>query len=138
MLDEVREVSPAHGRGDNEGTGTRQGGVDHTTLREQFAGTLVAPWDEEYAEARRIWNGANDPRPAPIARCADAADVIEAVRWARERDLDFGLHSPVDARPVRGQQPKQKFGSTAQQRENSWQANNGAFTARSLIPVIVR
>jgi FAD binding domain/Berberine and berberine like len=56
-------------------------------LRMRFRGALVRPGEEGYDEARRIWNGAIDRHPALIARCAGADDVVEAVRFARERDL---------------------------------------------------
>src|SRR5919204_5294347 len=56
-------------------------------LRASFRGALLRPGEEGYEEARRIWNGAIDRRPALIARCAGADDVAEAVRFARERDL---------------------------------------------------
>src|SRR5207245_5133868 len=56
-------------------------------LRARFRGALLRPGVEGYDEARRIWNGAIDRRPALIARCAGADDVVEAVRFARERDL---------------------------------------------------
>jgi len=58
-----------------------------TQLRAHFRGALLRPDEEGYDEARRIWNGAIDRRPALIARCAGADDVVEAVRFARERDL---------------------------------------------------
>lgn len=50
-------------------------------------GRLVRPADAEYDEARRVWNGLIDRRPALIARCADEADVIAAVRFARKERL---------------------------------------------------
>jgi FAD/FMN-containing dehydrogenase len=56
-------------------------------LRTRFRGALLRPGEEGYDEARRVWNGAIDRRPALIARCAGADDVAEAVRFARERDL---------------------------------------------------
>jgi FAD/FMN-containing dehydrogenase len=56
-------------------------------LRTRFRGALLRPGEEGYDEARRIWNGAIDRRPALIARCAGADDVVEAIRFARERDL---------------------------------------------------
>ncbi|HEY8871801.1 MAG TPA: FAD-binding oxidoreductase [Stellaceae bacterium] len=46
-------------------------------------GPLLRPGDEKYDEARRVWNGMIDRRPALIARCAGVADVIAAVRFAR-------------------------------------------------------
>jgi FAD/FMN-containing dehydrogenase len=56
-------------------------------LRARFRGALLRPGEEGYDEARRVWNGAIDRRPALIARCAGADDVVTAVRFARERDL---------------------------------------------------
>jgi FAD/FMN-containing dehydrogenase len=56
-------------------------------LRERFRGTLLRPGEEGYDEARRVWNGAIDRRPALIARCAGVDDVVLAVRFAREHDL---------------------------------------------------
>jgi FAD/FMN-containing dehydrogenase len=52
-----------------------------------FAGELLAPGDERYDEARKVWNGAIDRRPALIAQCNSAGDVVAALRHARERDM---------------------------------------------------
>ena len=60
-------------------------------LRGRFRGALLRPGEEGYDEARRIWNGAIDRRPALIARCAGADDVAVAVRFARERDLPVSV-----------------------------------------------
>ena len=46
-------------------------------------GPLLRPGDGQYDEARKVWNGMIDRRPALIARCAGVADVIAAVRFAR-------------------------------------------------------
>ena len=51
-------------------------------LRARFRGALLRPGEEGYEEARRIWNGAIDRRPALIARCAGADDVVAGVRFA--------------------------------------------------------
>jgi FAD/FMN-containing dehydrogenase len=56
-------------------------------LRRSFRGEILRPGDAAYDEARRIWNGRIDRRPSLIARCATTADVVTAVRFARERDL---------------------------------------------------
>src|SRR3954470_13606833 len=48
-----------------------------------FAGELLAPGDSGYDEARAVWNGMFDRRPAVIARCAGADDVVAAVDFAR-------------------------------------------------------
>jgi FAD/FMN-containing dehydrogenase len=57
------------------------------SLRARFRGALLRSGEEGYEEARRVWNGAIDRRPALIARCAGADDVVEAIRFAREREL---------------------------------------------------
>ena len=50
-------------------------------------GPLLRPGDGGYDEARKVWNGMIDRRPALIARCARVADVIAAVRFARDHEL---------------------------------------------------
>jgi FAD/FMN-containing dehydrogenase len=46
---------------------------------------LILPDDPRYDEARTVWNAAIDRRPAAIARCTSTAEVVAAVRLARER-----------------------------------------------------
>ncbi len=61
-------------------------------LREAVRGEIVTPGDPGYTEACRIWNGAHDGRrPAVVARCASAADVIAAVGFARSNDLTIAV-----------------------------------------------
>lgn len=60
-------------------------------LRPTFRGALLRPGEEGYDEARRVWNGSVDRRPALIARCAGADDVVEAVRYARDRRLPVSV-----------------------------------------------
>jgi FAD/FMN-containing dehydrogenase len=56
-------------------------------LARHFRGALIRRDDPTYDIARRIWNGAIDRYPALIARCTGVADVLAAVRFAREREL---------------------------------------------------
>jgi FAD/FMN-containing dehydrogenase len=60
-------------------------------LRMRFRGALIQPGEEAYAETRRIWNGAVDRRPALIARCVDAEDVLAALRYARDHELPMSV-----------------------------------------------
>lgn len=54
---------------------------------ENFKGEIVLPGDSDYDEARQVWNGLIDKRPALIARCAEVSDVQLAVLFARDQHL---------------------------------------------------
>lgn len=56
-------------------------------LATAMRGKLLLAGDDGYDSARKIWNGAFDRRPAAIARCAGAADVVRAVQFAASHDL---------------------------------------------------
>lgn len=56
-------------------------------LKTHFRGDLIAPGDGRYDEARAVFNVAIDRRPALMAQCATADDVIVAVNFAREENL---------------------------------------------------
>jgi FAD/FMN-containing dehydrogenase len=56
-------------------------GLPIAQLRSSFRGELVGPNDSRYDAARSVWNGMVDKRPALIAYCADAGDVIEALHF---------------------------------------------------------
>jgi len=56
-------------------------------LRARFRGELITPSDAAYEAARKVYNGMIDRRPALIARCADVADVMAGVVFAREKGL---------------------------------------------------
>ena len=60
-------------------------------LAERLTGDVITPEHPEYETARRVWNGMIDKRPAAIARCADADDVAETVRFACEHDLALAV-----------------------------------------------
>jgi FAD/FMN-containing dehydrogenase len=57
-----------------------------------FRGTLFHPGDGEYDEARKVFNGMIDRRPALIARCTSASDVVAAVNLAREQGLPLSVY----------------------------------------------
>lgn len=56
-------------------------------LRQRLRGKVVSPVAPDYEKVRAIWNGQITRQPALIARCLRTADVIEAIRFARERGL---------------------------------------------------
>ncbi len=69
-------------------TATRElSGSSRTWLRERLRGELIEPSSDSYDAARAVHSGMIDRHPAAIAHCADAADVIAAVDFAREQDL---------------------------------------------------
>jgi FAD/FMN-containing dehydrogenase len=67
--------------------------TDFERLRDSTRGAVIDPADESYDAARAIWNGAIDRRPACVARCTGVADIVAAVRFARERDLLVAVRS---------------------------------------------
>jgi len=66
-----------------EGTRTNLNDADVESLRRSLRGELVVAGETQYEEARRVWNGNVDRRPALIVRCLGAADVHQAVNFAR-------------------------------------------------------
>ena len=65
--------------------------VDTQTLTAAVKGTVVRPGDSTYDGVRAIWNAMIDRRPAVIVRCADAADVVAAIAFAREQGLEISI-----------------------------------------------
>ena len=61
--------------------------ADVADLRRSLRGQLLLAGDAGYEEARQVWNGSFKRRPALIARCAGAADVIQAVNFGRAHEL---------------------------------------------------
>ena len=56
-------------------------------FRVTFAGQVLTPTDDGYEEARKVWNGAIDRRPALIARCVCVTDIVQAVAFARANEV---------------------------------------------------
>ncbi|WP_441260754.1 FAD-binding oxidoreductase [Bradyrhizobium sp. 521_C7_N1_3] len=56
-----------------------------------FRGRLISADHADYDSARAVWNGAIDRRPHLIARCIGTADVVAAVRFARNHDLGIAI-----------------------------------------------
>jgi FAD/FMN-containing dehydrogenase len=62
-----------------------------TDLKARFLGTLVGPTDISYEEVRRVHNDYIDRRPRLIACCRATGDVVAALAFARERDLEVAI-----------------------------------------------
>ena len=54
-------------------------------------GPVLGPGDPGYDDAREIWNGLIDRQPALIVQCSGAADVVDAVNFAREQGLVLSI-----------------------------------------------
>src|SRR5262249_5176665 len=60
-------------------------------LRTRLLGAAIEPGDPVYDSARAVWNAMIDRRPALIVRCSNTGDVIEAVRFARQRNRAIAI-----------------------------------------------
>ena len=60
-------------------------------LRAACRGQVVTREDADYEAARKVYNGMIDRHPHVVVRAADAADVIAAVNFARDKALSKKL-----------------------------------------------
>jgi FAD/FMN-containing dehydrogenase len=67
-----------------------------------FRGELIRPGDPTYDEQRKVWNGSIDRRPGLIAPCTGVADVISAVRFARDHEQLVAVRSGRHSYPGLG------------------------------------
>jgi hypothetical protein len=72
------------------------------TFAPSFRGKLIQPDDDNYDQARKLYNGMIDKRPRLIARCVDAADVIAAVNFGREHGLLIAIRGGGHSGPGLG------------------------------------
>lgn len=57
------------------------------TFADGFGGEVILPGEPDYDAARAVWNGLVDRRPGLVVRPKGTADVVAALRFAREHDL---------------------------------------------------
>src|SRR5438067_11623338 len=62
-------------------------------LRARLRGPTVAAGDAEYEQIRKIWNASISKRPAAFARCTGNEDVIAALQFVREHDMEVAVRS---------------------------------------------
>ena len=78
------------------------GAIDGATiegLRSSFGGEVVGPDDAAYEEARNVWNGRIDRRPALVLSCKSTDDVVAAVNFGRENDLLISVRGGAHSTP---------------------------------------
>jgi FAD/FMN-containing dehydrogenase len=71
-------------------------------LKRALRGRLIEPGDTEYETARQVYNGMIDRYPRLIVRCAHLADVIAAVRFARDHELLLAIRGGAHNGPGLG------------------------------------
>jgi FAD/FMN-containing dehydrogenase len=62
-----------------------------STLKENFSGQILLPGDDGFDSTRRVHNGLIDRQPAVISRCINNADVVDALAFAIEHDLEIAV-----------------------------------------------
>src|ERR1700730_8188528 len=62
-------------------------------FKANLRGRLIQPGDKDYDDARKVYNGMIHKKPRMIALCADVADVIRSVNFARDNDLLVAIRS---------------------------------------------
>lgn len=80
ILSDIRAVTSVGGETSIESAAVKE-------LKDSLRGELLMPGNAGYGHSRAVWNGMIDKRPALIARCEGAADVANALTFARERNL---------------------------------------------------
>lgn len=66
-----------------------------TKFRAQLKGGLILPTDPGYETARRVyyWNPDTERRPALVARCTHADDVLHAIEFAHRHGLEVAVRA---------------------------------------------
>ena len=62
-----------------------------SSLKEKLNGEIILPTDDNYDEARTIYNAMIDKRPGLIVKCKDADDVIAAIQFARKEGIEVSI-----------------------------------------------
>jgi FAD/FMN-containing dehydrogenase len=62
-------------------------------LKAKLRGRIIEPHDADYDEARKVYNAMIDKKPRLIVECADVADVIYSVNFARKHGLLLAIRA---------------------------------------------
>src|SRR4051812_47104814 len=60
-------------------------------FRSQLRGDLIEPSDTRFEESRKVYNAMISRKPRLIAKCADVADVMTALRFGHQHDLRVSI-----------------------------------------------
>src|SRR5690242_15860846 len=116
-------------------------------LRATISGETLTPVDAPYDAVRQVHNGMIDKRPAVIVRCQNTADIVEAVRFAREHGLEISVRGGghnvagravtdggvmIDTQPMKGVHVDPSTGRVRAQAGLSWNEYNRATAAYGL------
>jgi FAD/FMN-containing dehydrogenase len=85
-----------------DGTEATLGDGHLKALRDAIRGELIASDHGSYDQARRVWNGNIDRRPAVVARCAGVGDVQQSVNFARAHNLRLSVRGGGHSAPGYG------------------------------------
>ncbi len=75
------------------------GGSVLDALRATVRGEVIGPEDGDYDEARKVYNGMIDKRPAAVVRCTGTADAAAAIAVARDEGLDLSVRGGGHSAP---------------------------------------
>ena len=107
----------------------RLGGSEVNDFADSLKGDLLFSGEADYDHARAIWNGMIDKRPALIARCEAAEDVVQAMKFAAEKDLLVSVRG--GGHSISGKSVCQDGLMIDLSRMNSVVVNEAAMTARA-------
>src|SRR5512141_2552431 len=68
-------------------------------LRDRVQGRVILEGDDDYDDARKVYNGMIDRHPAAVVQCKGAADVATCVNFAREGGLDLSVRGGAHSVP---------------------------------------
>ena len=73
-----------------------------TEFREKVRARVVTSEDADYDDARAVWNGMVDRRPAVVVQAEQVADVVAAVDFARDEGLELAVRGAGHSAPGYG------------------------------------
>src|SRR5262245_46770943 len=94
MPRENPKVITQAGSGSDKGSAVQaEQGISFTQLRAAIKGRVITPNDAGYDQARLVFYGKFNRRPAIIVKAAGATDVSQVVSFAREQRLELAIRS---------------------------------------------